>query len=486
MTQRKKSDDKNLEVTENVGEVPVTSGTGLPDESIEGEDSADVVLEGDVSDGDLAEDSGDGLDEAPVDDLVSEELALSMETDDGAGAGSAFADLHTDGSSEGPDTSGPGEIDSDDDFAAGDDDEVDEGDESDEAVIPPPNIAQIVSGRHVRVAAEVKSWSSRNSVEGDPYVEALVSAIEAGDNLTAFATTNPFDLLPEPEPKRGRFLQRIARVLTIVRNMLVFAPVLLTWLAISRATEGFGRYSEAVRAAQVEVSSQGEDAPDRALNFLQFWESGGSDPALPGFEPLDEFWRITDVATLDALLIAVIIAFTLLANTLESRASGRRAKHARTIERERTRIAVSIMQGLQGSRSIDSETLEETLAVSLSSLSEAARDVNQAAARLEGASVGLGALTPRLADLSDEVSRLSSHFSTDVQQSINSLTNAVATLGSSLEGDLQRFMADVLTGLEEVVDRLKSTSVGVEYGTKQLRDDLDAIHQRLARVAGAP
>ena len=362
---------------------------------------------------------------------------------------------------------------------------IDEDEELESAAIQLPSVPQNVSGRQARLATEVKSWSSQNSVADDPYVEALVSAIEAGDNLTAFATTNPFDLLPEPVLKQGRFLRRIARVLTIVRNVLVFAPVLLTWLAISRATESFGRYSEAVREAQVAASNQGESAPVRELNLLQVWESGGSEPALPGFEPLDNFWRITDVATLDALLIAVIIAFTLLANTLEARASGRQAGHARIIERERTRIAVSIIQGLQGSRSIDSGTLEETLAVSLSSLSEAARDVNQAAARLEGASVGLGALTPRLADLSDEVSRLSSHFSTDVQQSINSLTTAVATLGSSLEGDLQRFMADVLTGLEDGVDRLKSTSVGVEYGTKQLRDDLDAIHQRLARVAGS-
>ena len=352
------------------------------------------------------------------------------------------------------------------------------------ASIPPPSPAQLSSGRFARVAAELKAWSAKHSVAQDPYVSALVSAIDADDNLTAFATTDPFELLPEPEPNHGSALNRIARVLTMIRNVLVFTPVLLTWLAISQATEGFGRYSEAFRAEQIVISARGEDAPDQELNFLQFWESGGSDPAPEGFEPLDDFWRITDVATLDALLIAVIIALTFIAGSLEARGTSRRRRQARLFERDRARVAMIILQGLQGSRSIDSETLEETLAVSLNSLSEAARDVNQAASRLETASVGLGSLTPRVAELSDEVAQLSSHFSTDVKQSINALTTAVATLGSSLEGDLQRFMADVLAGLEEVVDRLKSTSVGVEYGTKQLRDDLDAIHQRLARVAG--
>ena len=43
-------------------------------------------------------------------------------------------------------------------------------------------------------------------------------------------------------------------------------------------------------------------------------------------------------------------------------------------------------------------------------------------------------------------------------------------------------MADVLAGLEEVTERLKTTSVGVEFGTKMLRDDLDAIHQRLSKI----
>jgi hypothetical protein len=43
-------------------------------------------------------------------------------------------------------------------------------------------------------------------------------------------------------------------------------------------------------------------------------------------------------------------------------------------------------------------------------------------------------------------------------------------------------MSDVLAGLEEVNKKLLETAVGVEFGTKQLRDDLDAMHQRLAQL----
>lgn len=345
----------------------------------------------------------------------------------------------------------------------------------------PPNPSASVSARVGKVADNLRTWARKYSVADDPYVTALSDAIDQRGNLTAFATSNPLELLPVPNSKRGRALSTISRFMTVVRNVLVFAPVLLTWLAISRATEAFGRYTDELRQLQTQVEEGGAAAQ---ANFLEFWQSGGEGLALADFEPLDDFWRLTDVAELDALIIAVVIALTFVAGLFDSFASSRRRVGEAEVEKERTRVAVSILEGLQGNRSIDNESLEETLAFALNDLSEAARDVNLAAERLETASVGVSSLTPRIIDLTSEVTRLSDQFSTDVQQSIQTLTTAVSTLGSSLEGDLQQFMTDVLTGLEDVVDKLKSTAVGVEYGTKQLRDDLDAIHQRLANVVG--
>jgi len=343
----------------------------------------------------------------------------------------------------------------------------------------PPDPTLVVSARLERVATEVRDWGRTYGVADDPYVTTLADTIDRRGNLTAFATTNPLDLLPVPAAKSGTAFSSVARFFTVVRNVLVFAPVLLTWLAISRATEAFGRYTEELREFQSQVETGGAAIQ---ANFLEFWQSGGEGLALPEFEPLGRFWRLTDVAELDAIIIVAVIALTFVAGLLEAMASSRRKGGEAVVEKDRTRIAVVILEGLQGNRSVDNESLEETLAFALNDLSQAARDVNVAAERLEIASVGVSALTPRISDLTDEVAKLSGQFSTEVQQSIQTLTTAVATLGSSLEGDLQRFMADVLTGLEDVVDKLKTTAVGVEYGTKQLRDDLDAIHQQLTTV----
>lgn len=342
--------------------------------------------------------------------------------------------------------------------------------------------AQAVPPRLARLDTNVRRWADAHGVADDPYLTALGDAILHQNALTAFASVSPLDYLPMPENTAGRVWSMLGRLTAVMRNVLVFVPVLLTWWAISEATSSYGEYLDAVDADRQATLEAGESVGERTINFLEFWESGGTGQELDGFSPLAGHWRITHIATLDAAIIAVVIALTFLVGILESRASARRAKAERLIERERIRIALAIMEGLEGNRSIDTETLEESLAFALGDLGQAARDVQRAAERLENASVGMDALAPRVVALTTEIERLSQRFSSDVQLSIQNLTDAVGALGSTLEGDMQRFMADVLAGLEEVVDRLKTTSVGVEFGTKQLRDDLDAIHQRLATI----
>jgi hypothetical protein len=362
-----------------------------------------------------------------------------------------------------------GHVQDDDDDDDEDDNDDGDGDDDDDdgnqiGLPSPPNTNQ--SKRLVDIGWELTNWAIANKVEDDPYVDALTSTIDQRGNLTAFATTNPIDLLPMPEARAGAQLRRIARVVTVTRNVLVFVPVLITWWAISEATRAYGRYVDALK----------QRGSDESTSFLEFWESGGVgviNPALP------KFWRITDVAIKDALIIAAIILLTFIAGLIESYANARRQTAETRIEKDRTRVAVATMIALQGNKSVDTESLTDTLAIALNDLGQAARDVNLAAERMEAASVGVSSLTPRVAELSANVGELSNQFSSEVQVSIQALVTAVATLGNTLEGDLQRFMTEVLAGLEEVTEKLRATGTGVEFGTKQLREDLDAIHSRL-------
>jgi hypothetical protein len=206
-------------------------------------------------------------------------------------------------------------------------------------------------------------------------------------------------------------------------------------------------------------------------SFLQFWQ----DPQ--GY--LGDFWRIQEVARLDATLILIIVIATLFANILESRHRSVNASVGRAVQKERTRIGLMIAETLQGNKSASPESITESLALALNDLSQAARDVSLAAARMEAASVGIDSLSPRIENLNVKIADLDRRFGNDVVKSVDSLVDSVSTLGVAMGGDMQKFVADVLSGLEEVNDGFKKTFVAVEFGTKQLRDDLDAIHRKL-------
>ena len=154
------------------------------------------------------------------------------------------------------------------------------------------------------------------------------------------------------------------------------------------------------------------------------------------------------------------------------------------MELERRALALQIMAGLQASKSASPKSITEALALALEDLLQAARDVGVAASRMEVASVGIESLTPRVADLSIHTAELGRSLTNDVNKAINDLGRSVSTLGVTLGGDMQRFLTDVLVGLEEINDRLSRTSVSVEFGTKQLRDDLDAMHGSLSQLTG--
>lgn len=454
------------------GEVDVepedADSTGADDVSLS--DATDPSVDTGIGDDDSEQSqdvTDDVLESSGGDDVLDGEVAESIDDD---------ADEGDDGQTSEDDAGDADVADAADEAVSG------SGPASPPPAAPAPSTGMPVVPRLIRLESELRRWAEEHGVTDDPYLEAIRGAIAQGDNLSSFVAADPLEFLPVPSTKRGRVWAAAGRYVAVLRNVLVFVPVLLTWWAISEATKGYGRYIDAVdRARQASIDS-GEGVAERTVNFLEFWESGGAGQDLPGFTPLPGHWRITHIATLDAAIIAAVIALTFLVGILEARGTSRRGKAELQLERDRIRIAIAIRQGLEGNRSIDTETLEVTLARALTDLGQAARDVNVAAQRMESASVGMDALGPRITGLTREVELLSQQFSTEVQQSIQNLSGAVGALGSTLEGDLQQFMADVLAGLEEVVERLRTTSTGVEFGTKQLRDDLDAIHQRLAAV----
>ena len=310
------------------------------------------------------------------------------------------------------------------------------------------------------------SWASRWQVDDDPYIMGITDAIGDRENLTSWAAIDPYELLPYPEPHSGRGLRRLTRVILVLRNVTVFVPVALTWFAINKATSAYGPYLDGLE-------------PGASTSFLEFWQSGGADGTM-----LDSFWRVQHVAFLAAIIIAGIVSATLLVGAFEARSRAQSERQESRIELERRALALEITVGLQGSKSASPASITEALALALGDLIQATRDLGGAAARMEAASVGIDSLNPRIADLNIHAAELGRSLTNDVNRAIDDLGRSVATLGITLGGDMQRFLTDALVGLEEINDRLSRTSVSVEFGTKQLRDDLDAMHGSLSQLIG--
>jgi hypothetical protein len=202
------------------------------------------------------------------------------------------------------------------------------------------------SKKHLELADQVYSWAYKYQVRRDPYVSGLSASLREKKNLPIWASMNPVEYLPQPEITEGIAVARWARLLTLIRNVLVFAPVALTWAAVGQATSAFSRY----------VDENGADV----VNFLDFWENG--------YGYLGTEWQISKVAFLDFLIIVVVIILTLIASVFGKRASELQAEYDQQIERERIGLAVEINSFLFDKQKATNVTMNASLAGAIAKL----------------------------------------------------------------------------------------------------------------------
>jgi len=207
------------------------------------------------------------------------------------------------------------------------------------------------------LAQRLQEWTTLRGVQSDPYLRQLIAALTEGKNLHIWAELNPLEYLPHPTSMLHANRSNLVRILTIIRNVLVFAPVALTWAAVGAATKGFAAYTKANGASVV--------------NFLDFWQNGH------GF--LAAHWRIGSVAQLDFLIILAVIALTLYLSIYGHKFQNLRADQEIVIDQERAEIALEISHALHDKRKITAVTMNQALAGSISRLIVATKNLESAA-----------------------------------------------------------------------------------------------------------
>jgi hypothetical protein len=173
---------------------------------------------------------------------------------------------------------------------------------------------------NLTLADSIEAWGNKYGQSEDGYVSGLIAALRENKNLHIWATFDAVDYLPIPMLANGSKLARRVRFLTVLRNVLVFAPVALTWLAVGEATKGFQIY--------ISQNTTG------VANFLDFWQNG--------YDILPSEYRISDVARVDAVIILGVIALTLLTSYLGGKAQNQTTGGEAFADRERTALAIEI------------------------------------------------------------------------------------------------------------------------------------------------
>lgn len=147
------------------------------------------------------------------------------------------------------------------------------------------------------VLDSLRTWSQKNDLRYHSTVSRLISDIESETKLKIWAELNPNDYLPTPITRSSTLGEKRANLLTSVRNIMVFTPVALTWAAISVVTNAFSGYQR--------------QNPNSVVNFLDFWQQG--------YGLVPDFWRLSNVAIFDTILVLIVIILTGSINFLTQR-----------------------------------------------------------------------------------------------------------------------------------------------------------------------
>ena len=304
-------------------------------------------------------------------------------------------------------------------------------------------------------ASIVTSWAESAGVGQNAFVRDFTSGLRNRSDLTFWASV---DLEEEfPEPVAASALREAAKWIIRLRNIAVFAPVGLTWWAISVVSPGFSAFAD-------ERLRRGEDA-----NFFQYWTQVEVDSSF-GFLPRD-FFQIQDIARLGSIIILSIILATVIAQVMNwwidrstTDAMERRSQAIRAVRR-----------ALHSSREATPESLATSLAESMTELVESSRMIIDAARRLEQASVGVSQLEPTFRSLNDQLGKFDTRLGDTIIGSVDQLNASVDSLSTLMDGNLRSLLTESVAGIDEVRQQLHRTAASVEFGTQQLLKDLGQI-----------
>jgi hypothetical protein len=347
-----------------------------------------------------------------------------------------------------------------------------QADGNDEVTVVEQGAAQS-GGRELEAALkDLERWAADENAEDDKAVQRLVRAVKSRQNLTMWANKDIDTFLPEPKPRELAYLTVAAQAIFVVRNVLVFLPIYLTWSAIGAASTAFAAFS-----ALVPVGTD--------VNFLRYWQTGGvgliPDATLPMEALVPDRERLSSVAALVAMIIVIVIALTLIASLVQFINVWQEHPRMRAAEQRRIEVVLALESALHGYRQATPTSISETLAESLSALLQAAHQLGATAQQLEQSTIGVAELGPAIAGFTEQLASAEERFDKGITPNLARLSTTVETISGKLSSDFEKTLQQSLSGLGQLSDRMHNTVYTLEVATQEIRTNIEQI---LARIRG--
>lgn len=207
---------------------------------------------------------------------------------------------------------------------------------------------------------EITSWARRNGSSNDAIITTLLNDLSQMSDLSSWASLPTIELLPPINAPKADAKITLANRIAIIRNILVFAPVALTWIAVSKATAAFGAYTSANKTAVV--------------NFLEFWQNG--------YGVLAKEWTIGQVAFTDFAIITLVIILSLTVSFMEIQHKRILSTDVARRENERIELGIKLHKYLDSKRTSTPEVVNANVSNAVRNLLSASKDIAKATKEL--------------------------------------------------------------------------------------------------------
>jgi hypothetical protein len=293
-------------------------------------------------------------------------------------------------------------------------------------------------GDLLAVSNSLSKWATARGVSRDAYVISLSEALQTNSNLAYWANYEHMTWLPRPRSSSARKMGNIGRVIAIIRNVLIFMPVALTWYAIGQAT----------RAFEIYIETGGEST----ANFLEFWQNGGGGV-------LAEEWRIGNVATLDFQIIIVLILLSMAAGILQARAIARSAADNYFYDQERMELALQLDQILDQYKRSTPLTMSRDLARAFEKMVKSTKDLAVASSRIEKSTTAMS----------------------KVESSSKALLDSAQAVNAIIKGSLMPEVKKGATQSRDFAKQVDKSTQSLKKGTKDLEKQISGATKRVSK-----